>query len=58
MLTIGIGDEDLSEVVACHQSDDLFHALSVELVKNVIEQQDGRRLVVGAFKEVKLRQLQ
>ena len=58
MVAIGIGDEYLSEVVAGHQTYNLLHTLGVELVEDVVEQQQRRRLRARPLQEVKLRQFQ
>ena len=58
MLTVGIGDEYLPEVVTGNKPHNLFHALCIQLVEDVIEQQEGWRLVVGTFEEVELCQFQ
>ena len=54
MLSIGVGNEDLSKCIACHEADDLFHALGIKFVEDVIEQEQGSGFAACAFKEVKL----
>jgi hypothetical protein len=49
MITIGVSNENLSELVARHKSYNLFHPLSIEFVEDIIEQQQGSRLRVGAL---------
>ena len=44
VVTIGIGNEYLSEVITGYQTDNLLHALGIELIEDVVEQQQGRRL--------------
>ena len=56
MVAIGIGDEYLSEVVAGDEAHYLLHTLGIELVKDVIEQQEGRGLRTCTLQEVELRQ--
>ena len=58
MVAIGIGDEYLSEVVAGDEAHYLLHTLGIELVKDVIEQQEGRGLRTCTLQEVELRQFQ
>ena len=57
MLTVRIGNENLSETVACYQLDDLFHPRGIQFVEDVIKQQQ-RDGVPRAMQEVKLCQLQ
>lgn len=54
MLTVGVGDEDLSESIAGDEADDLFHTLGVEFVKDVIEQEQGSCFAACAFEKVEL----
>ena len=39
MFPIGVCNKDLSELVACHQFHDLLHAVGIELVEDVVEQE-------------------
>jgi hypothetical protein len=39
MLPIGVCNEYLSELVACHEFYDLFHAVGIELVEDIVEQE-------------------
>ena len=39
MLTIGIGDENLTKLLTGHQADNLLHTMCVELVEDIVEQQ-------------------
>ena len=41
VLAVGVGDEDLSEIVTLHQIDDALDPLAVQTVEDVIEEQDG-----------------
>ena len=38
MAAVGVGDEDLTELLAGNEGDNLFHAAGVELVEDVVEQ--------------------
>ena len=58
MLPIGVCNEYLSELVAGHEFHDLLHAVGIELVEDIIEQEQGRGLVIRPFQEVKLCQFQ
>ena len=58
MVTIGIGDKDLTKIVAGNQTDNLLYTLGVELVEDIVEQQERRRLRTRPLQEVKLCQLQ
>ena len=40
-LLLGVGDEHLPKMVVAHQTDQLHHPLVVELVKDVVQQQNG-----------------
>ena len=48
MVAVGVGDEYLAEAVAGHQSDDLLHAVGIELVEDVVEQEQGQGGALGA----------
>ena len=50
---VGVGDEDLAKTVAGHDIDDALHTAGVQLVKDVVEQQDGHGGIVG-FEKVEL----
>ena len=54
MLAVGVGDEDLTELLASDELHDLFDAAGIELVEDVVEQQDGGAASIGAFEEVEL----
>ena len=54
---IGIRDEDLTEFMLGHQSDDLLHTFGIKLIKNIIEQKDGME-TVHLPDEIKLAKLQ
>ena len=58
MAAVGVGDEDLTELLAGNEGDNLFHAAGVELVEDVVEQQDRGVAAVGATEKVELCQLQ
>lgn len=51
MVAVCVGYEDLSEGVFCHQADDLFNSLRVQLVEDVIEQKDGERMATGVLQK-------
>ena len=58
MVTVGIGDENLTEVVARHQLHDCLHSLGIQLVEDVIQEEQRRGVRHRTAKEIKLRQLQ
>jgi hypothetical protein len=39
MVTVGVGDENLTELLAGHQLDNLLYALGIELVEDIVEQE-------------------
>ena len=39
VLAVGIGDEDLSEIVALYHLHDSFYPFAVQSVKNIIQQE-------------------
>ena len=41
VLAVGVGDEDLSEIGTVDQVDDTLNALTIKLVEDVVEEQDG-----------------
>lgn len=41
VLAVGVGDEDLSEIGTVDQVDDTFNTLTIKLVEDVVEEQDG-----------------
>ena len=41
VLAVGVGDEDLSEIGTIDQVDDTLNALTIKLVEDVVEEQDG-----------------
>ena len=51
---VGVGDKNLSEIIASHQLHNLFHAPGIQLVENIVEQQERGRLAVGTPEEIKL----
>ena len=57
ILTIGIGDKDLSEYVARNELHDVFDTIGIELVEEIVEQQDGGSIAMVG-KEIILRQLE
>ena len=57
MFAVGIRNENLPEIIACYQFDDLLHARSIQFIKNIIEQQQRNRSTCP-FQKVELRQLQ
>ena len=58
MVAVGVRDEDLPKVVSAYQPDDLLHALCVEFVEDVVEQQQGSRLAPCTAQKVELCQFQ
>ena len=54
MVAVGVRDEDLTIVGSGYEFDDLFHALGVELVKDVVEKQQRRRAGCSLLQERKL----
>jgi hypothetical protein len=50
MLAPGVGNENLSELLAGNQPDDMAYALGVEFVENIIEQEDGHDVATMADK--------
>ena len=58
ILTVCVCDEYLTERVARHDVDNLFHALGVKFVKDIVKQQQRRGLAACALKEIKLRQFE
>ena len=58
VVAIGVRDEDLSKIVSAYQPDDLLHALCVEFVEDVVEQQQGSCLAPSTAQEVELCQFQ
>ena len=42
VLAVGIGDEDLSELLALHHRYDAFYAFAIQSVEDIIEQEDRR----------------
>jgi hypothetical protein len=54
---VGVGYEQLSKVISADQSDDAFHPFRVQLVKQVVNQQNGQHVFVALQKTV-LTQLQ
>ena len=38
MVAVGVGDEDLAELVAGHQPDNLFNTVGIELVEDVVQE--------------------
>ena len=57
VFAVGIGYKNLSKTVACHQLDDLLHTRGIQLVKDIVQQQQGNS-GPGTFQEIKLCQLQ
>ena len=41
VLAVGVGDEDLSEIGTIDQVDDTLNAMTIKLVEDVVEEQDG-----------------
>ena len=41
VLAVGVGDEDLSEIGTVDQVDDTLNTLTIKLVEDVVEEQDG-----------------
>jgi hypothetical protein len=39
MLSVGVCNKDLSEVVACYQTDNLFYPLGIQFVEDVVKQE-------------------
>ena len=39
VLTVGIGDENLTKLLTGHQTDNLLHTMCVELIEDIVEQQ-------------------
>jgi hypothetical protein len=39
MLSVGIRNKDLPEVIACHQTDNLFYPLGIQFVEDVVKQE-------------------
>ena len=56
VIAVGVGDENLAEVVSTHIVDDAAHAAGIEFVENVVEQQEGRAPLTVVFEIEKLRQ--
>ena len=56
VVAVGVGDENLSKVVAAHIVDNAAHAAGVEFVENVVEQQEGRAPLTVVFEIEELRQ--
>ena len=56
VVAVGVGDEDLSKVVAAHIVDNATHAAGIELVENIVEQQEGRAPLTVVFEIEELRQ--
>ena len=40
VLAVGVGDEDLTELLSLYHIDDTFYAFGVEAVEDVVEEQD------------------
>ena len=58
MVSVRIRDENLSELISCHETHDLFHPLGIQLVEDIIEQEEWGSLRVRALEEIKLREFQ
>ena len=56
VVAVGVGDENLAEVVTTHIVDNATHAAGIEFVENVVEQQEGRAPLTVVFEIEKLRQ--
>ena len=54
---VAVGNEDLTETFAGHDADQLFDALHVELVEDVVQQQDRPNRTVAGY-QIELGQLQ
>ena len=39
MVSVGISNENLTELIAANEFDNLFHATGIKLVENIVEQQ-------------------
>ena len=58
VLAVGVGDEDLSEGIAGDEVDDLFDALGIELVEDVVEQEQGSGLAACPLEKIELGELE
>jgi hypothetical protein len=58
VVSIGVGDENLSIFIASNQFYYLLYSLCIQFVEDVIEQQQWGSLRVRTFQEVELSQLQ
>ena len=54
VLAVGVGDEDLSEIGTVDQVDDALNTLTIKLVEDVVEEQDGaqRRFTVQRYNKI------
>jgi hypothetical protein len=39
MVSVGVGNKYLPEIVACHEIHNLFHALGIQFVEDIIQQE-------------------
>ena len=58
MVTIRICDENLSKLVPCHKTHNLFDPLGIQLIEDIIEQEEWGSLCVRALEKIKLREFQ
>ena len=59
VLAVGVGDEDLSEIGTVDQVDDTLNALTIKLVEDVVEEQDGALVeYAGIAEEERLTELE
>ena len=58
MIPIGIGNENLSELVAGYQLDNLLYPRRIQFVENIVQQQQRSGMTASPTQEIELRQFQ
>ena len=58
MFPVGIRQEDLSEMVAAHQLDNLLYSCGVQFVEDIVEQEQRTGMAACLLQEIKLSQFE